>query len=187
MDTLLTFPLVIRWLHILCACLAVGAPFFVRYILTPAAEATLDVGTHQRLRAAIGQLWRLVVYAIITLFILTGLYTFIYVILPLPLGELKPMYHSLFGLKMILSVTIFFLASALAGRTQAMAFIRAKAKTYLALMFFLLLVTLMLANTLRALRDEALRRQGRMQATTGAPTNPASLPASTPTTERLGQ
>jgi len=159
-------PLLVRWLHLVCACLAVGGPFFLRYVLIPAGEATLDAPAQARVREAVSKLWGVMVHALITLFILSGLYTFFYVVLPMDLGRWKALYHALFGLKMMLSLVIFFLASVLPGRSQAFAFIRAKSKFYLSAMLVMLFVVLMLANGLRAIRDRALLERKTPPATT---------------------
>src|SRR5438105_1021302 len=77
MSRELLWMLAIRWVHILCATLAIGGPFFLRFVLLPAAGKTLDEPAHQQLRGAINARWRPIVYTLITLFILTGLFQFL--------------------------------------------------------------------------------------------------------------
>jgi hypothetical protein len=95
------------------------------------------------------------VYALITVLIVTGLYTFIYVVMPTNLGPYAAAYQALFGLKMLLALGVFFIASALPGRTAAFAFMRRNVKAWLTALVLMLLVILMLANGLRTLRDQA--------------------------------
>src|SRR5262249_50683435 len=137
----LLLALIVRWIHIISATIAIGAPFFVRFALLPAASSELDDATHQKLRAAINRRWAKIVYIVITLFILTGLYNFF--VATRVNGELitarwrdfapedRKIYHMIFGFKMIFAFTLFFLASALAGRTNTFAPIRKNAKLFL--------------------------------------------------------
>jgi hypothetical protein len=169
MESIPMLPLVVRWLHIFCACLAVGGPFFVRYVLIPAAEATLDVESHAKLREAVNRFWRVVVYIVITLFILSGLYTFVFVVMPLNLGRWRAPYHALFGLKMVLALGIFFLASVLPGRMPGFEFIRARSKFYLSVLLVMLFVVLMLASGLRMIRDRVLMERPALPPTPAVP------------------
>jgi len=152
---------IVRWVHITCAVLAIGAPFFVRFALMPAAARVLDDASHQKLREAINARWRHIVYALITLFILTGAYNFFVetrvngVLITARWHDFdedsKRIYHMLFGIKMLAAFAMFFLASALAGRTQAFAAIRKNARlniTILLLLGFLALVCATLMHML---------------------------------------
>src|SRR5271170_1780221 len=125
MPAELILPFVMRWIHIVSATLAIGVPFFVRFVLTPAAGKVLTDEQHQRLRETINARWKHVVYLLIALFIISGLYTFL---VPVRINGVlvssrwrdfppddKRLYHMLFGIKMIAAFGIFFLASALAG------------------------------------------------------------------------
>ena len=68
---------VVRLLHIGSAICAVGAPFFVRVAFMPAATRMLDEGTDLKLRKAVNRRWKIAVFALITLFILTGTFNFL--------------------------------------------------------------------------------------------------------------
>ncbi|HEY4330500.1 MAG TPA: hypothetical protein VGN88_12245 [Phycisphaerae bacterium] len=154
----MTWQLMLAWfvrlVHIGSAICAVGAPFFVRFALMPAAAGALDEENHKKLRAAINQRWSVVVYCLITLFILTGAFNFLAEI-RMPDGKLitarwkdfgpedKRIYHMLFGVKVLCAFGIFFLASALAGRSETFAVIRKNARTsvtFLLLLGFLVVV-----------------------------------------------
>jgi hypothetical protein len=153
--------LVMRWLHIASATLAIGAPFFVRFALFPAAGKVLDEEKHQQLKAAVNARWKHFVYLVITVLILTGLFNFL---VPIRVdGQLisarwkdfspedKRLYHMLFGFKMIAALGIFFLASALAGRTAVFAPIRKNAKLFLGILLLLAAILLVCSSGLRYL------------------------------------
>src|SRR5262249_48962386 len=130
--------------HITSAICAIGGPFFIRIALMPAANSTLDDETHQKLREATAARWRKIVYILITLFIITGFYSFFVETRGIN-GQLitarwrefgpedKQLYHMLFGIKVLAAFAIFFLASALAGRSAVFAPIRKNARTSITL------------------------------------------------------
>src|SRR4051812_40718305 len=144
----------VRFVHIGSAIAAVGAPFYIRFALMPAAAETLDDATHQKLRAAIARRWRVAVYILITLFILTGAFNFFAEIrLPPEPGQAtgrlitgrwrdfstqdKQTYHMLFGIKVLASFILFFLASALVGRSKALEPLRKNARTTVTIVLLL--------------------------------------------------
>ncbi len=161
MSNELIIPLLVRWIHIGCATTAIGAPFFVRFALMPAATQSLDDATHQKLRQAINARWRHIVYALITLFILTGLYQFLVptrvdgVLVTARWRDFSPedqrLYHMVFGIKMLAAFSIFFLASALAGRSETFAVIRKKAKLFVTILLLLAAILLACSSVLRFL------------------------------------
>jgi len=174
MSSSLLLVLLLRWIHIGSATLAIGAPFFVRFALLPAAAKVLDDDSHQKLKGAINARWKHFVYIIITLFIITGLIQFL---VPIRVDGIlltarwkdfshadKRLYHMVFGFKMIAAFLIFTLASALAGRSALFAPLRKNAKATLTLLLLAAAILLVLSSTLRYL-----------------PRNPApqSLPATT--------
>jgi uncharacterized membrane protein len=157
----LLLALLLRWIHIASATLAIGAPFFVRFALLPAAGKALDDAAHQKLRAAINSRWSRFVYILITLFIITGLITFL---VPLRVDGVlvtarwkdfspadKQLYHMVFGIKMLAALGIFFLASVLAGKTETFAPLRKKAKLFLSVLLVLAAILLVCSSTLRYL------------------------------------
>lgn len=161
-DLLLVY--VMRWVHIACAIVMVGGPFFVRFGLMPAADKTLDGDTRERLAEAINKRWRIIVYVVITLFLITGLVNFL---VPVRVdgalvsarwkdfGEAdRKTYHMLMGIKLLAAFGIFFLASALAGRTKTFAPIRAKGKTFVGLLLLLAAVLLVCTSGLHYLPRE---------------------------------
>ncbi|HVT82298.1 MAG TPA: hypothetical protein VHM90_16770 [Phycisphaerae bacterium] len=162
MTTQLMFAWFVRFLHIASAIGAIGAPFFVRYALMPAAGKTLEDDVHSKLRDAINARWKHAVYLFITIFILTGAYQF-WVETRLPNGSLitarwrdfgpddKRIYHMLFGIKVLCAFIIFFLASALAGRSAAFAPFRRNARTTITFLLLLGALVVICSTLLRFL------------------------------------
>jgi hypothetical protein len=159
----LILPMVMRWLHIGSAMLAIGAPFFVRFALMPAAGSVLDEAAQEKLRERINARWRHVVYVLITLFLISGLYTFLVPVRIAATGPLvsarwrdfspedKRLYHMIFGIKMLCALGIFFLASALAGRTATFAPIRRRARTWVGVLLVLAAILVVCSTMLRFL------------------------------------
>jgi len=160
----LILPLIARWIHILSAIAAIGAPFFVRFVLIPSAAKVLNDDQHQQLRDAINARWKHIVYLLITLFILTGLYMFaVPVRVPREGGVLvtarwkdfsptdQRIYQAIFGIKMIAALGIFFLASALSGRTKALEAIRKHRKIFLSMLLMLGIIAVLCAGIMRYL------------------------------------
>jgi hypothetical protein len=94
--------------------------------------------------------WRIFVHVMIVVFLATGFWTF--------LGaarwrefdaDAKFHYHLLFGIKLLLALVMFFISSALAGRSAAFAGIRANAKTWVGILIVLGLVVVALGNVMR--------------------------------------
>ena len=152
MDMNLATAMVVRWVHIASATLAIGGPFFVRFALLPAAAKELDEAAQKRLRAAVNKRWSKVVYALIALFILTGLYNFLVTARWRGLSPAdRQLYHMIFGIKMMAAFSIFFLASALAGKSESLAAIRKRGKTFLGVLLVLAAVVLACSTMLRYL------------------------------------
>jgi len=151
-------PMAMRYLHILSASLAIGVPIFVRFVLTPAAQKVLDPETHLKLRAAVNAIWRKLVYVMIALFLISGVYTLVAVSMPQIRGHGdRVLYDALFGFKVILALVVFFIASALPGQTKALEPFRRRAGMWMVVLIVLVLTILMMSVTLRALRDGMVR------------------------------
>src|SRR6185437_15021650 len=73
---------------------------------------------HARLRTAVLSTWKKIVHAGIALFILTGAINY-YRVIAERSHKGDALYHALLGTKIILALVIFFIASALVGRSAA--------------------------------------------------------------------
>jgi uncharacterized membrane protein len=137
MEPQFLISLVARWLHILSASLALGVPIYVRFVLMPALSQ-LDESQRGAFREALHARWRIFVHVLIVIFLATGFWTY------LGAGRwrdfdaaAKPRYHMLFGIKFLLAMAMFFISSALAGRSAALAGMRANAKMWLGVLIVL--------------------------------------------------
>jgi hypothetical protein len=138
-----------RWVHILAAALALGVPMYMRYVLLPALE-TIDEGTRALVRQELARRWRMCVHLLIVLFLATGLWTFLGVARWREFSsDAKFQYHLLFGIKFLIALAMFFISSALAGRSAALAAIRANAKMWLDILIVLGLVLVAISNVMR--------------------------------------
>lgn len=115
-----------RWIHIGTAIVLVGGTCFLRFVLTPAA-AQLAEAEHAKLKELVLNRWKKFVHGGIALFILSGFYNFIVVQVPKHRGDGR--YHALVGTKILLAFVIFFLASALVGRSKSFEGMRKNAKS----------------------------------------------------------
>ena len=118
MDPDLILYTLTRILHIGTAIVVVGGTFFVRFVLFPAATQSLSDDVHARLRTAVMNTWKKIVHAGIVLFILTGAVNY-YRVIAERSHKGDALYHALLGTKIILALVIFFIASALVGRSAA--------------------------------------------------------------------
>jgi uncharacterized membrane protein len=144
--------LILRWLHILAACAAVGGTLFMRMALLPAAVTTLSDDQHRALREGVRSRWAPVVMAAIAFLLISGLYNLIAYSLKL---DLPASYHMLFGVKFILAMIVFFLASALVGRSSAMDRFRQNAKLWQSVNLALLIVIVLISGVLRSIAKDA--------------------------------
>jgi len=153
MEAGLILSLAMRWIH-LGSAVAAGAPFFVRFALLPAARTVLDEASRHKLQDAINRRWRKLVYVLITLLILSGSYNFL---VAAPWKNLPPdarrTYHMFFGVKILAAFVIFFLASALAGRTAGLAPVRKNARQWLGVLLLALAVVIICGGILRSMHN----------------------------------
>ncbi|MFN9198833.1 MAG: hypothetical protein ACK5WR_12255 [Planctomycetaceae bacterium] len=137
-----------RVLHVTTAVVLVGGGFFLRYVLMPAASSTLSDAEHDKLRGAVVGHWKKFVHGGIGVMLLSGLFNYFKVILE---GTHKGdgLYHGLIGTKILLALGIFFIASALVGRSAGTAGIRQNARKWLTVNFLLALVIIAISGFLR--------------------------------------
>ena len=140
--------LVLRWMHIVPAVVAGGAMIFVRFALLPALS-TLPDAERVRVKETIDRRWRVVVMACITLLLVSGLANFVLYQAPVHKGQ--QLYHALFGVKFVAAMIVFFLASALSGRSAALASIRANSRFWAGAAAALVVVILLISGVLRGI------------------------------------
>lgn len=102
-----------RIVHVSTAITLIGGSVFTLLVLLPAAK-TISTEAHDSLAAAVASRWKRFVHVGILLFLVSGFYNYM-VAMPLHKGD-GP-YHALLGTKMLLAFGVFFVASALVGRS----------------------------------------------------------------------
>lgn len=146
MDSPLFFVDVLsRFLHVATAITVLGGSVFLRFALQPAA-AGLPEADHTAFRERIMARWRKIVGIGIGLFLLTGFYNYIRA---MPAHDGDSLYHALMGTKILLSFAVFFLASALVGRSRTFDRLRANSRTWLAVTILLAAIVVAIASFLK--------------------------------------
>jgi uncharacterized membrane protein len=146
MENLNYLDLLLRWMHILAAIAAGGGTIFARLAALPAIEETLGPDQRQSLHAAIRTRWSKVVSASIALLLISGLVNFMNTV---RLYDLPKLYHPLFGIKFLLALAVFFIASALAGRSAMAERFRRDARKWLSINAVLIVLIVLISGVLR--------------------------------------
>lgn len=134
--------IVLRWMHMFAAIALFGGALYQRMVLMP-GTADWDEPQRTALRDATVRRWSRVVMIAVLFLLVSGLANYILTIktFKAPNPKLPGYYHMLFGIKFMLAFGIFFLASALSGRSEGMRKFRENSRTWLT-------VTLVLATIL---------------------------------------
>jgi len=130
-DTLLA--LLSRWVHIGTAIVVIGGSVFMRFVLMPAAEQLPD-NEHEALRERVLGRWKRFVHLGVLLFLLSGGYNYI---LAVRIHKGQSLYHALVGTKIILALIVFFLASAIVGRSPTFENLRKNMKRWVLVVILL--------------------------------------------------
>ncbi|MGH7137495.1 MAG: hypothetical protein ACREHD_17255 [Pirellulales bacterium] len=147
--------IVFRWMHILAAITAVGGTIFMRTALVPSVSILLDEqrkALHEHVRSR----WVKFVMGAILFLLLSGFYNFFRRIgLDFEEADGKRLYNILFGIKFLLALVIFFVASALTGRAAALARFRQNAKFWLSVNVALAVIVVCISGVLRFIPPKA--------------------------------
>jgi uncharacterized membrane protein len=147
-TTQFVISLLLRWAHILAAITAVGGTIFMRWALLPAISE-LPEADRKTLHDGIRRRWALPVHLSIGFLLISGFYN--YLVYTRLQHEGDAPYHALFGIKFLLALVIFFVASMLVGRSPAADRFRQKRKTWLTLNMTLAIVVVMMSGVMRTL------------------------------------
>ncbi|MBI5765389.1 MAG: hypothetical protein HZA51_17915 [Planctomycetes bacterium] len=142
------FSVILRFLHILAAITAVGGTIFAAFVVLPATETIPDAARphfHEGVRRRASKL----VMMAIAFLLLSGFYN--YVVNEIPAHKGQQAYHMLMGVKILLAFVVFFLASALTGRSSAFAKLREKRKRWMRLQILASLGVVLVGSFLRAM------------------------------------
>jgi len=146
-ETTEILALVFRWLHVLAAITAAGGAIFARFAVLPALEG-LPEEQRRNLHEAIRGRWAKFVHASILILLVTGLYNFMVVIGP---KNVVPQYHMVFGIKFVLALVLFALASILMGRSSTAQKLRQNARTWLTVNVVLAVAIVCMSGYLRSI------------------------------------
>ncbi len=149
MTTEMFLPILFRWTHILAAVIVIGGTVFMRFVLMPSARETLTEEQHAALRARLMGRWKLVVMICIAALLVSGMFNFMTI--SLTKAQTQPMYHPLFGIKFLAALGVFFIASALTGRSAAFAGLRQKANLWMLVAAVLGITVILISGVLKNL------------------------------------
>jgi uncharacterized membrane protein len=122
-----------RIVHVFTAITLVGGSVFMAFVLGPAADE-LGEETHNKLREQVVKRWKKFVHGGIGLFLLSGFYN--YAVGMKPHAD-DSLWKALVGVKMLIAFGIFFLASALVGRSKSFEGMRAQRAKWLKILVLL--------------------------------------------------
>jgi uncharacterized membrane protein len=142
-----------RWLHVGTAIILLGGSAYMRFVLMPAATYLTDE-EHDKLRKLVGARWKHFVHGGIAILLLTGFYNYFEAT---PAAAFRKQYHMLVGIKILLALGVFFLASALVGRSKAFEGMRAKRGQWLAVILLLGAVIVGISGYLKVAGQAALK------------------------------
>jgi uncharacterized membrane protein len=145
MDGEFVLSLIARWLHILAAITAVGGTIFARAVVVPTLDE-LPAEERSRLHAALRARWSIIVAAAIGFLIVSGLYNIGVTSIRF---RLPRWYMPLFGVKFLMALVIFAVASLLAGKTPAADNLRKNARFWLNLNIVLAVCVVCISGVLR--------------------------------------
>jgi hypothetical protein len=151
MDETFWINVLMRWLHVASAVVGVGATVAMRFIVLPVLGQLPNGG---EVLDAIRPVLKRVVHSAIGLLLLTGLYNYVVVAIPLvrQFKEASPnpmaAYHGIMGAKILLSLALFTIAILLLKPVPSF---HENRKTWLSVNVVLGMVILLLAAYLRRL------------------------------------
>jgi hypothetical protein len=152
----------LRWSHVLAAIVALGGLVFARFAFVPAAEE-LDRDTADRLHAGVRRRWLPWVTGAIAILLASGLTNYILMIRRIKdAPELwggdwmrQTGYHGLFGVKFLLAMILFYLASGLVGRGAGTQWIRNARRQWLSVAVGLGVAIVLISGWMRQLHTGA--------------------------------
>lgn len=165
-----TINVVFRYLHILAAIALLGGTIFMRFVFVPALNS-LDDEARQQSQNTVRPKWAKIVMIAAAFLLISGLYNTAKVFMDKEV-KLPTYYHMLLGIKILLALIVFFLASVLAGRSDMAKKMQEKEKRWLHVNFVLAATVVLLASVMRS----APREQTDQESSTSqlAPLDPAA-------------
>lgn len=141
----------LRWLHLVTACLLVGAAFFIAFLLPPATRE-LDESSKRLLEPRIRRGFKMLVHTCILLLLISGAYNLI--VNRDAYHRTLPLSHALLGLHVLLALAVFaVLLLVLARRETPRGYL-----TWVRVTIALLLVAIFVASALKWVREHPAER-----------------------------
>jgi uncharacterized membrane protein len=144
------FGVLMRWLHITGAVVAAGGTIFGLLVMLPALRG-LEPDVRSDIMESVRKRFSLLFMAGIAALVASGFYNYIAVEIPQHQGQ--GLYHGLMGAKIALAMVVFFIGSALVGRSKAFEGLRRKRRRWMRRNVTLLLIILVLAAILRSMPE----------------------------------
>ena len=135
-----------RLIHVVTAIVLLGGSIYLRFVLMPSA-AELPDDVHDALRGRLRARWKKVVMIGILLLLVSGFYNYLQVTAPAHTGQGK--YHMLMGIKIVLALGVFFLASVLTGRAAKFDAMRRNPAKWVTILIVLALIVVGLGSVLK--------------------------------------
>jgi uncharacterized membrane protein len=145
---------VLRLMHILAVITAIGGMVFIRFALLPALES-IDEQQRRSLNEAIRARWSRLIQLSILFLLVSGLINFIMFVIAARdwpqewRDTYNRSYQMLFGIKFLIGLAIFALASILSGRSPGTQKIRDNPRSWLNLNLALALAVVMISGVMR--------------------------------------
>ena len=113
--------LIIRWMHITGAVMLVGSTLVMRHVYLPALDQ-LPSGEGAEFRARMRRLWARMVMLSSAQLLISGLIAVVLIFRRLDIDKTAfpgSLYHPILGIKILLSLAVFYIAALLSGRSAA--------------------------------------------------------------------
>lgn len=134
-----------RILHVVTAICLVGGSIFSLAVLLPSL-AQLDEPVRKTFAQSVTARWKRFVHVGVLIFLISGFYNFARSV---PLHKGDTLYHALVGTKILIALVVFFLASALVGRSEKLSFIRDNRRKWLTITVVLALTIVAISGYLK--------------------------------------
>jgi uncharacterized membrane protein len=137
--------IVSRILHVLTAIILLGGSAFMLLVLLPELKSG-EESTRNQLVTGLRNRWKRFVHPGILLFLVTGFYNYFRA---MPNHKGDGLYHALIGTKIILAFAVFFLASALVGRSATFEGMRKDSSKWLTILCLLGLIIVAMSGFIK--------------------------------------
>lgn len=143
LDTL--WAVLSRFLHVGSAIVAVGGTVFQRFILAPALAALPEESRREVAGRILGR-WRIVVHSSIALLLATGIYN---ATRTFPAHRGVPLYHGIFGVKILAALAVFGVAAVLTGKSARAEAMRRRSPAWMGVLVLLATFIVLLSGVLK--------------------------------------